>query len=169
MIIHQLQQTLQALAEVIKTLNKQQYTQPISRISNATIGQHVRHCIEFVQCLETGAAQGLICYDKRKRDPLIEESPEFALENINRLIKELPTECNVKLQLSQKYNSTFISCDTTYERELIFNIEHIVHHQALIKIAIEAMDLAVNSDTFGVSTSTIEYRKNVYTDHLQGK
>jgi hypothetical protein len=45
-----------------------------------------------------------------------------------------------------------------YFRELLYNLEHCIHHQALIKVALLDMPHICISDTFGVAPSTIQYR-----------
>ena len=42
--------------------------------------------------------------------------------------------------------------------ELIYNLEHSIHHQALIKVAVLKNSAIQLSENFGVAKSTIEYR-----------
>ena len=48
--------------------------------------------------------------------------------------------------------------ETSYHRELLFNLDHCIHHQALIKVAIITMNEVEISKDFGVSYSTIDFR-----------
>ena len=48
---------------------------------------------------------------------------------------------------------------SNYERELLYNLEHCIHHQALIKVAIIQSNSVAIDENFGVARSTIEYRK----------
>jgi hypothetical protein len=41
----------------------------------------------------------------------------------------------------------------------LFNIEHCVHHQAVIKIGLIYLEKTELSESFGAAKSTIEYRK----------
>ena len=48
---------------------------------------------------------------------------------------------------------------TNYHREIAYNLEHTIHHMALIKVGIcELSDIRV-PEGFGVATSTMKYRK----------
>src|SRR6476646_8340985 len=68
------------LSATLDQLSQEQYVQPCQSLLNATIGQHVRHIIELFQCLENGYDEGLVNYEKRKRDVLIETNKLFATE-----------------------------------------------------------------------------------------
>src|SRR5947208_1876296 len=68
------------LSTTLDKLSQEQYVQPCKTLLDATVGQHVRHIIELFQCLESGYADGLVNYEKRKRDILIETDKPFAVE-----------------------------------------------------------------------------------------
>src|ERR1700741_1738820 len=87
------------LTDSLNQLTEKEYAQPCNSLFNNTIGQHVRHIIELFQCLESGYDTGVINYEKRKRDTLIETDKEFAKgllvqvhTNLNRSNKELVLE-----------------------------------------------------------------------------
>ena len=162
MLKSQLNVHLTELIALAELLNPPLFTAPLEPLSGSTIGQHFRHCIEFIQCLQLGHLTGTICYDNRKRDQRIENSPAFAIECMKSIIENLPSDSNHALQIQQSYQGQMVISDTSYARELLFNIEHIVHHQALIKTALNQLNIAPSNDTFGIASSTIEYRKNVH-------
>jgi hypothetical protein len=57
-------------------------------------------------------------------------------------------------------NEECITIETNYFRELTYNIEHAVHHMAIMKIGIrEVAGQVVIPTSFGVATSTIRYRE----------
>ena len=65
---------------------------------------------------------------------------------------------NKSLVLIQKVD-TLIEIESNYNRELLYNLEHCIHHQALIKVAIIQSATIEIDENFGVARSTIEYRK----------
>ncbi|TMI83875.1 MAG: DinB family protein [Bacteroidetes bacterium] len=160
----QLQQTVKnvfvQLSESLTQLSDDQYVQPSKILFNATVGQHVRHIIELFICLEKGYETGLVNYEKRKRDLLIETSRHFANELLQRIYGALEKP-NKKLLLESNYDEHTeedITVTTNYYREIIYNLEHTVHHMALIRVGINEVSAITVPDGFGVASSTIKYR-----------
>ena len=149
------------LQDSVERLTDGQYIQPISSLSNATIGQHVRHILELFVCLENGYNDGLVNYEKRKRDRAIETNKAFALQlmhSINAALarpdKDLVLEAGYD-ELSQDV----LHIKTNYLRELVYNLEHTVHHMALIRVGLLELSSFDLPESFGVASSTIKYRK----------
>ena len=160
----QLQQTVKnvfvQLSESLTQLSDDQYVQPSKILFNATVGQHVRHIIELFICLEKGYETGLVNYEKRKRDLLIETSRHFASELLQKIYGALEKP-NKKLLLESNYDEHTeedITVTTNYYREIIYNLEHTVHHMALIRVGINEVSAITVPDGFGVASSTIKYR-----------
>ena len=110
------------------------------------------------QCLENQYENGIVNYDKRNRDYRIQSETNFALQCIIEIKNQLE-RANKKLVLQQIVDGEELQIDSNYFRELLYNLEHCIHHQALIKVAVLQLEhLEINED-FGVARSTIEYRK----------
>ena len=48
---------------------------------------------------------------------------------------------------------------STYNREIVYNIEHAVHHMALIKVALKELEVEFVNEEFGVAYATVQYRR----------
>ena len=149
------------LAETIKQLSPEQYARPCSNLVNNTIGQHVRHIIELFQCLEKGYDSNMVNYEKRPRDIAIETDKHFASELLQDIFKKL-NRPNKELVLEASYDehsTEAIAITTNYYREIAYNLEHTIHHMALIRVGITEVSGIQLSDDFGVASSTVKYRK----------
>ena len=149
------------LSDTLTQLSDQQYTQPCKTLFNNTIGQHVRHIIELFQCLENGYEAGTVNYEKRKRDKQIETDKDFASGLLLSLHSGLTKE-NKVLTLEACYDehsSESIHIETNYQREIAYNLEHTIHHMALIRVGITEVATIELPEDFGVASSTVKYRK----------
>jgi hypothetical protein len=158
MLIPSIQKTLNDLSQLISQLSSEEYCRPCEGLSNATIGEHSRHIIEMFQCLHNQYDLGVINYDNRKRDFTIQTDTVFAKSTIETIVAQLE-KSNRTLQLQQVIDGEELLIDTNYHRELLYNFEHCIHHQALIKVAILQSHSITVDENFGVARSTIEYRK----------
>lgn len=134
-------------------------------MSGATIGQHTRHFIEFFQCLLQQAPSGVLNYDLRRRNPAIENSPQAALaaiEDIQAAILHL--DLSQELRLEGDLNGPFF-VSTNTGRELLYNLEHCIHHLAIIKIGLAILKPQLTlSEHFGLAASTAKHRKGQLRD-----
>jgi hypothetical protein len=157
MLIPSIQKTLQELSDLVSQISDKDYCFPCYDLSNATIGEHTRHIIEMFQCLENQYENGVVNYDNRKRDYLIQTNTAFAKECIDTISSQIEKP-NKNLQLQQIVDGEELLIESNYNRELLYNLEHCIHHQALIKVAIIQSATVDVDENFGVARSTIEYR-----------
>lgn len=154
------------LSETIRQLTPSQYAQHCGNLGNNSIGQHVRHIIELFQCLEAGYPDNSVNYEKRKRDANIETNKEVALQllqdihdNLNKPDKEL-----ILYASYDEHSDEPVSIPTNYYREIAYNLEHTIHHMALIRVGIlEISDIRLPEE-FGVASSTVKHRRHVHSD-----
>ncbi|TAE13100.1 MAG: DinB family protein [Bacteroidetes bacterium] len=152
-----IQNTLQELVELLLQLDELAYTRPVNALSHATIGQHTRHIIELFQCLLQGYEAGKVHYDKRKRDKNLENHTTYAIEALAEIQQSIYQK-DKPITLYSTFGEAEQAITSFYFRELLYNLEHCIHHQALIKVALFDMPHIHISDTFGVAPSTIQYR-----------
>lgn len=158
MLIPPINKAFSELVSLLGQISNQEYTLQCKQLSNSTIGQHTRHIIEMFECLVSQYEAGIVNYDKRNRNYQIESDTAFAMESIEFLKNQLDRE-DKKILLQQSVDSEELYIESNYFRELLYNLEHCIHHQALIKVAVlQIGHLQINAD-FGVARSTLEYRK----------
>ncbi len=157
MLVSDIQSTLGQLSNLLQQLDEPTYTKVHPALGLASIGEHTRHIIEMFTCLQKKYENGFINYDERERNRVIETSIQEALNQINHINEHLDKP-NKTLVLSQADGTQI---ESNYYRELLYNLEHCIHHQALIKVTLyNATDIILSSH-FGVAPSTIAYRKSI--------
>ncbi|RKR10797.1 hypothetical protein C8C83_2486 [Flavobacterium sp. 90] len=158
MLLKSIRHSLEELVSLLDQLSDQDYAKSCEALSDATIGEHVRHILEMYKCLENGYELGILNYDNRERNIRIQTETEFAKEFITEIKSGLKSE-NKTIYLEQQIDGLAIRIQSSYYRELLYNLEHCIHHQALIKVGVlQLKNISVHED-FGVARSTIEYRK----------
>ena len=149
------------LTASVGQLTDEQYVHQCQTLTGATIGKHVRHVIELFQSLQNGYEHGIVNYDSRKRDIRIENEKQLALS----LLNEIRADLNKKdkdLSLETSYDEDsgeVVFIKTNYNREIVYNLEHAIHHMALIRIGINEVSTVELPENFGVAPSTIRYRQ----------
>ncbi|MEK6781728.1 MAG: hypothetical protein AABY93_08475 [Bacteroidota bacterium] len=156
---------LDQLTDVVRQIDEKDFCKPSETLSQSTVGQHLRHTVEFFICLEQGFRKGLVNYDKREHDKLIESDKFIALAAIERIKDFVSNQTKDQvLQLEVGYDRHTDDCltiSTNYFRELTYNIEHAVHHMAIMKIGIREVASYVKMPSdFGVAVSTIRYKES---------
>jgi hypothetical protein len=153
----------QQLEDSLVQLTNEQYCKKIDTLSGATVGQHVRHVVEMFICLQDGYATGIVNYENRKRDITIESSNEVAI-NLMRHINTSLFVQNKELILEAGFDENSFELNqipTNYFREIAYNLEHAIHHMALIKIGINKVSEVTLPEGYGVASSTIKYRQHL--------
>jgi hypothetical protein len=153
--------TLLLLSDTIQQLTNVQYQQPCTQLSGVSIGQHCRHVIELFKELLTGYEIGTVNYEKRQRDLILETNLNQAIIQINDILNSIhkPNK-NLQLNCNLGQNETEFELSTNYFRELFYNLEHSVHHMALIRIGIQSLTNLEIPESFGVAAATIQFRRN---------
>ncbi len=143
--------------DVLNQMTYDDYTQPIELLSGSTIGEHTRHIIEIFQKTIIEYEAGVLDYDKRDRNVLIQSNIDYAIECLAEIVSKIENEDKLLHVLSET-NNRALPIQTSYFRELLYNVDHCIHHQAIIKIGILILGNIKVNDEFGVAISTLNYR-----------
>ncbi len=161
------EQVLRDLQLVLAQIPAALYAEPIKLMYSASLGQHVRHILEFYTCLEQQLATGRVDYDLRKRNLVLERYPQAAVEAVEEIcvwLSKTAQQADINLFLVVNYDcengKNKENIETSLKRELVFNIEHAIHHAALIKIGLHLLAPEIILPAhFGVAPSTVRYHQ----------
>lgn len=155
-----IQHYIYQLTQAINQLSDNEFIAAIEPLGNATIGQHIRHIVELFEELQNGYNTGTVCYDNRKRDFAIETDRLLAIKRLQHIgmahsipDKKLLIKCSYATQGGDE-----LLVESNYLRELIYNIEHTVHHMALLRVAFNQISALELPKDFGVAVSTIRHK-----------
>lgn len=157
------------LAHVLAQIQINDYTQPSEVLGGATVGQHFRHTIEFFICLEASQMSGVVNYDHRAHDASIENDTSTALaciEKIRGFVARASPSQSLTLEVGyDPAKDSTVHIPTNTQRELVYNIEHAVHHMALMKIGLREVAPYIGlSHDFGVAVSTLRWKQRAGED-----
>lgn len=158
MLLKSIRYSLDELMDLLGQLSDQDYVKPCPALSDATIGEHIRHILEMFICLENGYDSGVLNYDNRERNNQIQTETTFAKQIVADVKSGLKSE-NKIIYLEQIIDGLSLRIQSNYYRELLYNLEHCIHHQALIKVAVLPIENISINENFGVARSTIAYKR----------
>ena len=155
---------LNQIKDLAIQISDEDYKKPCQVLFNSSVGQHIRHALEFYVCLLKGLDKSSVNYDERKRQHDIEINTEIAVEMIDKIIENLQKiNQNQDIEVKANYTSDEdkdVSMHSTLYRELGFCLEHSIHHQALIKTGLRDFGcLNLIDHTFGIAASTLRNNK----------
>jgi uncharacterized damage-inducible protein DinB len=131
--------------------------------SQSSVGAHLRHVLERFQSVLNGLPEARIDYDKRRRDPALEQNPDsaaFALNSIRRRLQQLqpdhaPAGAAALLVCESVHpGQQAVTVSSSIERELMSLVSHSVHHLALIATLLRPLGYKLD-EQFGKAPSTL--------------
>ena len=167
MLINITSDTFTQLRHIINELKREEYGLKLPILNQSSIGQHVRHILEFYICLSQGIESGVVDYDSRTRNMSLEDDPNYAnviLDELNNIFCKGNVE-DTYLTNMIEFNGVSIASNSSVSRELVYLIEHSIHHYAIIAIALrnEFSHIEIPSH-FGVAYSTSKYKSGVLAE-----
>lgn len=158
-VFSQLEEQVNRLHAVISTLPENAYQQKIPALYHSSIGDHTRHIVEILQCAVYGHANGVIDYHNRARNLQLAEHPGQAMAALQKLLQNCRLENKAVSVIHGEADQRDNQVLSTYFRELMYNVEHAIHHMALIKVALFHLGVQDLPEGFGMAYSTIVYQK----------
>ncbi|WP_026959735.1 hypothetical protein [Aliagarivorans taiwanensis] len=152
--------TLEQVKQLIGFASGPLYNQP-SAHSQSGIGRHVRHILDHFWALQLGMEQGVIDYNQRQRDSALEQQPDLALARCQQLIEWLdgqieqdnPLQVISEISVHEQQN---IEVSSLLSRELLYLINHTIHHIAYAKLLGQQLGLQFDA-ALGLAPSTASY------------
>lgn len=154
---------LQQRRELLQALDPARYVSSVPACFNSTPGGHLRHVIDHYLGLLDGLAAGRVDYERRARDPRVENEAGHAvgvIDGIMGRLRALAAQGDAALAVRSESagDQTGVWSDTSLLRELEFLLSHTVHHFALIATMCRLLGHEPAAD-FGMAPSTLKYQQ----------
>jgi uncharacterized damage-inducible protein DinB len=150
---------LAELAAVLERVSDLDYVvKPPGGVSGA-IGAHVRHCLDHVNAVLDPGPDGVVRYDGRRRHPTLESDRRVAAATLRRSAERLEAltretaDAPLVLESQVDRQGRCVQVISSLARELVFVLQHTIHHQALVALLLAGRGVAV-PHTFGYAPST---------------
>ncbi len=150
------------LKSFVLSIPSEDYRAPVDLLSGNSIGKHCRHILEVLEALDKGCTAGPVEYEKRERNPEYEQEAHAFTDRMEQLIHTL-TQYPLPHPIELRHepfpgNIPPERLNSSLGRELLYNMEHMIHHMALIRVAAKSLglegQLPVN---FGIAYSTLQF------------
>ncbi|MBI1221140.1 MAG: hypothetical protein GC180_00940 [Bacteroidetes bacterium] len=139
------------------------YAESLDILNGNSIGKHCRHILEAFENMESGLPNGTVDYENRKRQIIYEVDPDAFIERLAKLIRNLSkAEKSTPLKVRHEPFPDQLDAQefkSSLGRELLFNMEHMIHHMAIIRLAATHQNLDnCLLPEFGIAFSTLNYQ-----------
>jgi uncharacterized damage-inducible protein DinB len=154
-----LTRSLTAIVELLERMSDETYCwKPAGGVSGA-IGAHVRHVLDHVNVLVERPRPQVVSYDYRLRDTRIEQSRLAGIAALRLAIGRVPDLTGFErdemltLEVMVEHGRAPVAVTTSLARELVFALQHTIHHQAIIAILLQQIGVAAPT-RFGYAPAT---------------
>jgi len=149
-------------ARLLERISDDVYSKTSVLSRRGSVGEHLRHCLDFYKSFLSGLESNRIDYNFRRRDTRLETDRYCAIDEIHRLITEL-REILPIFRIAPILVSTEdcgVSreswCGSSVVRELEFLQSHTTHHYSLMAVLLRFEGIEPGEE-FGVAPSTLRY------------
>ena len=149
---------------ILDQLTDHQYALNLDIFNGSSVGMHIRHIFDFYDCIVNGCDCDSIDYNKRDRNPSIEQNRIAAISAFTQMASLASnlndhTSLSIVTDFSIDEKDDRPSVNSSIGRELMYAYDHAVHHLAIIKMGIKASFPEVILEShLGVAPSTIKYQ-----------
>ena len=155
---------------LLQDLDDATYRCDVAAMMMSSVGAHVRHNLDHYQRFFVGLDTGVVDYDARQREKVLEIDRLAALTATRSICGRLAELTQVQgaanLRVCCNRDQGTQQATSSVIRELDFLRSHTVHHYAIIAVLCRIQNVAV-AQNFGVAPSTLRYRAELATTEIR--
>jgi len=165
-------QALEQALDLVSSLSDEAYRQRVDGRSQP--GAHIRHVLDHYAALRSGLQSGVVDYDYRQRQSEVETHRGLAKNELlatSNWLSDL-LHSSVDSQQSSSHSNALkvksevslcdccaVTVDSDLSRELLYTLNHTVHHMAYVALLLQINGISVNA-SIGVAPATASYRRS---------
>lgn len=157
-VISAINKNLNNAISLIDAIDVDTYTNVTIGPYYSSIGSHLRHALDFFDCIINGLQENDIDLTARKRDEIISTNPEAAKNHIREIQQQLATFVDVNtdylLHVTDNLGEGKVTIMYTLESILAQANTHATHHYAIISYMLQTLGVEIVIPGFGYNPST---------------
>ncbi len=160
-VIHSLLQ----ISDILEVVVQLPETYAVNFYCDANAGKHVRHVLDHFLAYLPAIETGVLDYNMRNRDSVVENDRRAAKEQLDGVVKVLKTlpvdeKCLKIISEIDVTNTKSDSFSSNTSRELLYLINHTMHHAAYIKLLAKNCDIDL-PEYIGLAPSTASHMREI--------
>lgn len=166
LIISSINHNLNNAIALLKAIDNTVYQDESVGPYYSSIGSHIRHTLDFFECIVNGLDSNNIDLTARRRDELLSKDKESAIEYIYKLQETLLSYLGVNtdylIHVTDDMGQGKVTVNYTLESILSHANSHAVHHYATIGYILDHLGIEIKISGFGYNPTTpINKRKGI--------
>lgn len=157
-IIDSINSNLNTAINLLKVMDSQNYNNCCVGPYHSSVGSHIRHVLDFFDCIIRGLDQNHIDLTDRKRDKRIASDIDFAINHIHHLQTTLTSYKGINtdylVHVTDHLGKGKATVDYTLESILVQGNSHMTHHFANIGYILNQLGIVVEIEGFGYNPTT---------------
>ena len=157
-IVQAINTNLSSAISLIDTISDTTYTDTSVGPYHSSIGSHLRHALDFFDCIIDGLQSNAIDLTARKRDEKIATDRDAARAHIYHIQEELNSFIGIHtdylLHVTDNLGQGKVTIMYTLESILAQANTHATHHYAIISYMLQSLQVNVAIAGFGYNPST---------------
>ncbi|MEC3908515.1 DinB family protein [Tamlana sp. 2201CG12-4] len=156
-IIQSTLKTLQKSQVLLNLISNEQLCDASVSPYYSSIGSHIRHILDFYDCLFTTNSEGKIDLTARSRNKTVESDCECAQNYLKSVIDQLNTakfNMNDIVEVIDNLGLGKTEIPYTYGALLAQANSHTIHHYAIINYIFDSLGVTLDDSDFGYNPTT---------------
>ena len=151
-------QTLQQSSDLLRKLNNDQLSDSSVAPYHSCVGSHIRHILDFYQCVFDGLESGDIDLTARRRDLRVHCDCDHAMAYVERIqngLKQLQQlDLSTMVSVRDDHGSGVDVVPYTLGGLLAQANSHAIHHYAIINYILNGLKVQLEDSDFGYNPTT---------------